>query len=189
MAGFFAVEPRLIVCLGTTLTYYMTRVQIDCLGAVLITPLISILLPVRNAERWLPSCLETLLDQATDEYEILVLNHGSTDTTQQVLDVYGQDNPIMRVFDMSTAPSLPALLNEGLQLCLGRYIARMDADDRSAIGRFAKQFRYLEANPRVGVVGSLVKMIPGDVHPVSEGYLEYAAWANALIEPKDRSYA
>jgi glycosyltransferase involved in cell wall biosynthesis len=146
---------------------------------------VSVLLPVRNAERWLPNCLESLFAQEVEGgMEIVALDHGSTDASGRILEMYAQEDKRLGCIKMPQAPSLPALLNAGLDCCQGRYIARMDGDDRCLMGRLEAQARLLDANPDLGLVGCQFRMF-SDEGPVSQGYQDYAAWANQVLTWED----
>lgn len=117
-------------------------------------PLVSVLMPVYNAEKYLPEAIESILNQTYPHFEFLILNDGSTDNSAAIVSGY-QDNRI-RFIHSPENQGLIAQLNTGLNLATGQYIARMDADDISVKNRLEKQVTFLEANPQVGIVGSAI---------------------------------
>lgn len=141
-------------------------------------PLVSVLLPVRNAAAHLDECLDSLETQTVPGVQVVVVDHGSTDKTPQLL---AQRRGI-EVLRLDGGTLLDAL-NDGLAHCQGRVVARMDGDDRCAPRRLEAQLAYLEAHPEVAIVGTQVRLFSEG--PLSEGYRAYEAWVNSLCEPAD----
>ncbi len=116
-------------------------------------PKISVVLCVFNAEKNIKLCVQSILDQIYSDFELLIVNDGSTDRTEKIiLEMQKKDSRIflrnIRNFGLTKA------LNVGLRYAKGEYIARMDADDFAFPKRFAKQVAFLEKNSKVGVVGT-----------------------------------
>jgi glycosyltransferase involved in cell wall biosynthesis len=144
-----------------------------------------VLLPVRDAAPWLRACLGSVLSQQlAGGFELLALDHGSQDGSAEILRRAALGDSRLRVLGMAQAPSLPALLQEGLKLCRAPYVARMDADDRSLPGRLQGQAELLDGDARLGLVGCGFRMI-ADKGPLSPGYEAYAAWANGVATASD----
>jgi glycosyltransferase involved in cell wall biosynthesis len=112
---------------------------------------------VYNGEKYLREAIESMLNQTYTNFEFLIINDGSTDTTEEII-LYYKDERIRYVKNEQNL-KLIASLNKGLDLANGKYIARMDADDISLPERLEKQVEYLEKNPEIGVLGSWVKTI------------------------------
>jgi glycosyltransferase involved in cell wall biosynthesis len=119
--------------------------------------LVSILMAVYNGEKYLREAIESMLNQTYTNFEFLIINDGSTDTTEEIIMSY-QDERIRHIKNEQNL-KLIASLNKGLDLAIGKYIARMDADDISMPERLKKQVEYLEKNPQIGVLGSWVEII------------------------------
>ena len=119
-------------------------------------PRISVLMTAYNAEKYLAQAIESILNQTYTDYEFIIINDGSTDDTPNIIQRYAdQDSRIIFVNNKQNQ-GLIAVLNQGLDMARGEFIARMDADDISLPQRFAKQVAYLDANPDVGVLGTLI---------------------------------
>ncbi len=145
-------------------------------------PAISVLLPIRNAQATLDSCLESLASQTFADFEILALNHASSDATADILARWALKEPRLRLLE-SAAPSLPLALNEGLAQAQGRYVARMDADDLCLPARLERQWKLMESRPELALSSVQVEMFgEGEV---SGGYQDYITWVNGLCQPKD----
>jgi glycosyltransferase involved in cell wall biosynthesis len=116
------------------------------------------MLPVYNAGQYLVQAVESVLNQTFQNFEVLLLNDGSTDNSLQVLESFAARDCRCRVH---TGPhrGLVAVRNTGLELAEGEFIILMDADDICFPDRFEKQIRFLKANPECVVVGSRVILI------------------------------
>ena len=113
---------------------------------------LSVLLPVRDAAETLSACLESLYFQSFSDFEIIAVGHASTDSSPQILKLWTERDPRLRVIK-SHAASLPLALNEGLDACQGEFIARMDADDICLQHRFARQLEMLNQDPGLAMLG------------------------------------
>lgn len=120
-------------------------------------PLVSILMPVYNGEEFLKEAIDSILNQTYKNFEFIIINDGSTDSTEDIILSYNDKR--IRYFKNSTNIKLIATLNKGLTLCQGKYIARMDADDVALPQRLEKQVVYFENHPEVGVLGSWVQIL------------------------------
>lgn len=137
-------------------------------------PLISVLLPVYNAEKYLGNAIESVLNQSFTNFEFLLINDGSTDGSKQIIRSYS--DPRIRFIDNTENRGLIQVLNQGLNLAKGKYIARMDADDICNLERFQKQIDFLEKNPDHGVCGTHIKVIDtGEIikRPLSDAELRW----------------
>lgn len=90
--------------------------------------LVSIIVPSYNDSKYLPLCLNSLVNQSYSNIEIIVVNDGSTDNTQEIIESYiAKDNRIKTVYQENSG--LPAARNTGLDNSNGTYIAFVDSDD------------------------------------------------------------
>lgn len=123
-------------------------------------PLVSVVMSVYNAERYVGEAIESILGQSFRDFEFIIINDSSTDRSGEILHSF-QDERIISVKNAENI-GLTKSLNKGLQMAKGEYIARMDADDISLPERLEKQVCFLEAHPEVGLVGSAVIYIDPD---------------------------
>lgn len=114
-------------------------------------PTISVILPVYNGASTLEDAINSVLSQTYGDYEILLLDDGSTDASLYVAGAFS--DPRLRVFSDGTNRGLADRLNQGIDLARGRYIARMDQDDICFPERFAKQFDFLEMHAEIDLLG------------------------------------
>src|SRR5262249_61801204 len=108
------------------------------------SPLVSVVLPVRNGAADLPKAMDTILAQTFTDFELIVVNDGSTDGTAAGLDAI-RDPRVRLVHQESTG--LARALNRGISLARGRYIARQDHDDWAKPTRLEKTEAIMGANP------------------------------------------
>lgn len=116
-------------------------------------PLISVILPVYNASKYLCEALESLRYQTYSHFEVIAIDDASEDDSLKLLQGYTKLDPRFRVIKNKSHLGIAGTLNFGLTKAKGRFIARMDADDISLPNRFQKQVKYLLAHPGVVVVG------------------------------------
>jgi GT2 family glycosyltransferase len=128
-------------------------------------PTVSVVLPVYNAERYLIPAIASILTQTYSDFELIVMNDGSTDRSAQILKDFQNQDQRIRIFNQKNSGIVVAL-NNGLRQAQGRYIARMDGDDVAMPERFAKQVAFLEANPDHVAVGSQTLMIDPEGLPI-----------------------
>ena len=118
-------------------------------------------MPVYQAERYLEEAVESILAQSFDDFELLLLDDGSTDASPRILAALAaRDDRIHLTVERHAG--LVSRLNDGIARARGVYIARMDADDISYPERFEQQIAYLEANPACVAVGTAVDEIDPD---------------------------
>jgi len=115
-------------------------------------PLVSVLMAVYNGEKYIHQAIESILNQTYTNFEFLIVNDASTDNTKKIIEKY--NDPRIKIIENNTNIKLAASLNKGLNLAMGEYIVRMDADDISRNDRIEKQVQFMEANLNVGVCGS-----------------------------------
>jgi glycosyltransferase involved in cell wall biosynthesis len=111
-------------------------------------------MPVWNAEKYLAESIESILGQTFRDFELIVVDDGSTDRSVEIIRSYRDDRIILRENPHDYIRSL----NTGIALSRGKYIARMDADDIMLPNRLEVQFRYMEENPRTDVCGSWMEI-------------------------------
>ena len=142
-------------------------------------PRVSVILPVYNGERYLAQAIESVLDQTFRDFELIVIDDGSTDRSPDLIRRYAQQDPRLHAYRQVNR-GLVHSLNRALDLAAGKYIARMDADDVCLPERFARQAAFLDAHPETGVLGTAFQVIgpqgqPGAVvwHPESHAVLRW----------------
>lgn len=120
-------------------------------------PTVTILMPVFNSQRYLKAAIDSILEQSYTDFELLLLDDGSTDGSLTILNNIKDK----RVHVLADGQNLrqPSRYNQGVQLAQGKYIAIMHADDIALPNRLEVQVAFLEANPDYDLVGSKVSLI------------------------------
>lgn len=120
-------------------------------------PIISVVMPVYNAEKYLDEAIQSILKQTYGDFEFIIINDGSIDKSLEIIEKYKkQDERIVLISRENRG--LIASLNEGIKKAKGKYIARMDADDISLPNRFEEQLKIMENDKEIFVCGSWVNV-------------------------------
>jgi glycosyltransferase involved in cell wall biosynthesis len=145
-------------------------------------PLVSVLMPVRNAEATLEAALESVTAQTLGRWELVAIDDGSTDRSLEILSGAAARDPRIRL--VARPPrGIVASLNEGLQLARAGLVARLDADDLCLPERLERQVAHAARHPDQVVIGCHVACFPRE--RVRPGMAHYEAWLNGLVEPLD----
>ena len=133
------------------------------------SPVVSVLLPACNAQRYIREAIDSVLDQTFKDFELILLDDGSTDRTPVILQKYAKADRRVRV-QRGENRGISTTLNEGLAVTRGSFIARMDADDVCYPERFAKQVGFLADHPDHVLVGSRCLLIDPGGYPICEKF-------------------
>jgi len=120
---------------------------------------VSVVIPAFNAERWLKATVESVLSQDYENLELIVVNDGSTDSTQEVAERIS--DPRSRCIQQ-TNRGLSAARNTGIRAASGSYVALLDADDLFRSTKLSEQVEALEKRPDLGVVTCGFELIDED---------------------------
>ena len=116
------------------------------------TPPVTVLMSVHNGEPFLREAVDSILAQTFGDFEFIIVDDGSTDGTGAILRSY--TDPRIVILNNERCLTLPVSLNRGLWAARSPLVARADADDVYLPTRLAKQMRYMDSNPQVGVASS-----------------------------------
>ncbi|MDD3381298.1 MAG: glycosyltransferase family 2 protein [Rugosibacter sp.] len=116
-------------------------------------PLISVILPVYNAENYVAEAVESILNQTLRDFELILIDDGSIDGSLGIMKRYAAHDSRVVIVSRDNR-GLVASLNEGINLARGQWIARMDADDISHPERFERQVEVLRNDPNLDLVGA-----------------------------------
>ena len=125
-----------------------------------IKPKVTVFIPVHNRENYICVAVNSILAQTFENFELVVVDDGSTDRTLEVLNSY--TDPRLRVARNTRNQGIPATRNHGLKLARGEYIALLDSDDHAYPERLARQVKFLDANPQITQVGSWCSFMDSD---------------------------
>ena len=91
-------------------------------------PKVSVIVPVYNQQKYIGRCMRSLITQSigTDNFEIIIIDDGSTDDTKKILNTFKNE---FKILENGKNLGLPASLNKGIKACTGKYVVRVDSDD------------------------------------------------------------
>lgn len=148
-------------------------------------PSISVILPVYNEkEDYLRSSIKSILNQTYSDFELIILDDGSTDLEcLSLLNYYEKTDARIRLIHQKENQGLTKILNQGLRLAQAPYIARMDSDDIAHPRRFEKQIHFMRNSPDVTLCGTWAFIIDEDDKILGRqcGFTDYDGIKNTII--------
>jgi glycosyltransferase involved in cell wall biosynthesis len=160
---------------------------------MVLNTLISVILPVYNAEKFLNESINSILEQTYTHFELIIVNDGSTDGSQAIIEHYS-DPRIKNIFHTQNK-GLVASLNIAIVSAKGDMIVRMDADDIAFKDRVQKQVQYLLDHPAIDIVGTHAVFFETntqspmanwelDLNTITPSSIKKAlTWENCMIHP------
>lgn len=124
------------------------------------TPLVTVGLPVYNTEKYLAFCIQSILLQTYQNFEIIITDDGSTDKSLEIAKSFLDDR--IKIYSDGTNRGISHRLNQQINLAKGKYFVRMDSDDIMFPERLEKQISYLENNSCIEVVGSSIVVVDNE---------------------------
>jgi glycosyltransferase involved in cell wall biosynthesis len=136
-------------------------------------PQVSVIMPVYNAAAYLSTAIDSILSQTFTDFELLILDDGSTDTSIAIARrAAARDDRVVVI--AGEHYGVVHWRNTGVRMATSELLAMMDADDISLRDRLAQQVRFLEANPDCGVVGTQAMRVDCDGLPINEWHVPLA---------------
>jgi glycosyltransferase involved in cell wall biosynthesis len=135
------------------------------------SPIVSVILPVYNAEKYLREAIDSILSQTFSDFELIIINDGSSDRSSEIACSYS-DSRIIYIEQQNAG--LAATLNRGIGIARGEFIARQDNDDISDNQRLRKQVDYLVNHPEVMLLGTGAEIIDENGLPTGR-YLDHGS--------------
>lgn len=137
-------------------------------------PVVSVVLPFRNAAATIVKAVQSILDQSFEDFELILIDNASTDKSREMAERFLSDHRT-RILDEPRVGVVHAA-NRGLQASRGEFICRMDADDWSYPDRITKQVAWLNDHPEFDLVSGKVEFM---TQP-TEGFERYLDWVNSV---------
>lgn len=150
--------------------------------------MITVIMPVYNAELYLKDAIDSILNQTFSDFEFLILNDGSTDKSKEIILSYSDTR--IKYLENEKNLKLIKTLNKGLGIAKGKYIIRMDADDISLPNRFQEQFDFMELHHDVVLCGSFAEKfgidkgifsVPISDKEIRENFLVYSPFIHPSV--------
>ena len=114
-------------------------------------PKVSVIMSVYNGEDYLAEAIDSVLNQSLIDWELIIINDCSSDSTGEILSKYVAQDERVKVYTNEVNLRLPSSLNKAMSYAKGKYIARMDADDICLPDRLEKQYHFMEENPDIAL--------------------------------------
>ena len=144
------------------------------------TPLISVVMPVHNGEKFLGEAIESVLNQTFSNFEFIIVNDGSTDRTGDIIEKCAQKDQRIICLNNENKLGQSTTRNKAIRQAIGTYVALADADDVSLSSRFMEQVEYMKNHPKIDVLGAYFclsaggpidecRIVPAYVHDVRNG--------------------
>lgn len=121
-------------------------------------PLVSIIIPVYNGEKYLAEAIDSVIGQSYERWELIIVNDASTDRTKEIIRRYAQSDRKIKIVYHRRNKYRAGALNTGIEKAKGKYIAFLDADDIYFSDKTAKQVEFLENHPAVDLVYGNMKV-------------------------------
>ncbi|MDG5491917.1 glycosyltransferase family 2 protein [Psychroserpens sp. SPM9] len=142
-------------------------------------PLISILIPFKNTEQFLPECLDSIRDQSYEHWELIIVNDHSTDSSFNIVSAYAEKDKRIKLFT-----NLGQGIINALQLAFieskGDYITRMDSDDIMHPEKLHTMLYDLISHGKKHIALGLVSYFSKD--GIGDGFAKYESWLNGLTQ-------
>ena len=142
------------------------------------TPQVSVVLTVFNQDRYCRAAIDSVLLQTLADFELIVVDDGSTDDSAAVVDACAALDPRIQVIHTENRGVAPAR-NLGITRARANLIACLDGDDVSRPQRLEKQVRFLNRHPEVGVVGGAMNLVDADGTHIRR--IDYPAQPDAAV--------
>ena len=121
-------------------------------------PKVSVVMSVFNNEADVAQAIESILMQSMSDFEFVIIDDASTDSSPSIIQGYAQKDQRIRVISNSRNAKLATSLNKGIAIAQSQYIARMDADDVAMPNRLFVQYQYMQTHPNIAVCGAWVEL-------------------------------
>ncbi len=119
-------------------------------------PKVTVVIAVHNGEKHIATCVQSILAQTFRDFEVVVVNDGSSDRTLEALTALPSERTTL--INSEVNRGVAAARNIGVQAASGEYIAILDADDVATAERLQEQVRYLASHPHIALVGSYFEL-------------------------------
>lgn len=142
---------------------------------------VTIAIPVYNGESYLRDAIQSVVNQTFQDWELYLVNDGSTDGSLAIMQEYALRDIRIKVIDDGQNKGLVTRLNQSIEIAVGKYYARMDADDIMYITRIEEQVKFLESHPDVDVLGTSIMIIDNNNNIMGSGMC--SGRVNSFIHP------
>lgn len=129
---------------------------------------VTVVMPAYNAAQYLPETIESVLAQTFKNFELLIIENGSTDNTVEVAYQYSQQDKRVKIFSNGKSSGVSAARNKGIQLAVGKVFAFIDADDQWLPNKLTSHLEHLNLDTNLGVSFGRVEFLSPDGKPTRQ---------------------
>lgn len=156
-------------------------------------PLISVVMPARNAQKYITSAIESILHQTFKRFELIIVNDSSTDKTREIIESFSKRDPRVKLIHNEKRLNIASSLNKGIQQASANIIARMDTDDIAFSNRLELQHKLISKSKNVAVVGANIMIInaagdqtgirkyPNSSKELKDCFFKYSPFAHPVV--------
>jgi GT2 family glycosyltransferase len=126
---------------------------------------VSVIMPAYNSTKYIGQTIESVLRQTHKNFELIIVNDGSTDDTETIIEKYMRKDKRIKLVNQKNQGE-PAAVNAAVKAAQFEFIARIDSDDVMMPERIDLQLRYLIDHPEISILGTAMEMIDGAGHPL-----------------------
>lgn len=130
------------------------------------TPLVSVVMPVYNGEKYVAESIESILGQTFSDFDFIIVDDGSQDRSADVIRSYEARDDRIRLLRIERNIGVADARNHAMNLSSAEYIAVMDCDDVCLPRRLERQVEHMRANPSIGVLGAGAQAVNEDLRPL-----------------------
>lgn len=120
--------------------------------------LATVIIPVLNRAKFIGNALDRVIEGTFENFEVVVIDNGSTDGTQAVVEEYAKRDPRVRLLH-GKGGSIASALNEGIKAAKGKYICQLDSDDEYTPDTLEKMVGHMESHPKCGLAISYYELM------------------------------
>lgn len=149
-------------------------------------PMVSVVMPTYNRADLVGRAIESILMQTYPDFELIIVDDGSTDETLKIVKRYAKKDSRIVVISTKENNGIASARNAGNAKARGKYIMIMDSDDISLPYRMAEQVKFMEENPQIAIVTSIKRDLNGKFYNSAPlvGYEPYLLYAHYLGHPE-----
>ncbi len=151
-------------------------------------PLVSIIMPVHNGEKYIKDSVNSIISQTYNNFELIIIDTSSDSKSYDLINEIADDR--IKIIKIDSNKGLTYAFMQGYKKCKGEFITRHDPDDLSSPNRIKRQVEFLNENEEIGMVSCLVKCISDDafyrkaclfIEKVQNHYIDYESIRNAVL--------
>ncbi|MDG6218134.1 MAG: glycosyltransferase [Candidatus Thermoplasmatota archaeon] len=131
-------------------------------------PIVSVIMPVYNNEKYLRESIESILNQTYTNFEFIIIDDCSSDSSWDIIQIYSEKDPRIIPIKNEKNLKIPKTRNKGIKISKGKYIVVQDGDDVSCPDRIEKQVEFMEKHTEYGALGSNMYVIDSNSEVIGE---------------------